>query len=192
MTNAELAILSLIAEGPRYGYEIEQTIEERGMRDWTEVGFSSIYYLLKKLEKDGFARGKMQRSGSRGPSRKVYEITPKGRNAQIKATIEVFSVARHSYTSILLGVANLSVISHEQAMEVLNNYCQLLVERRTKVANTARSQRPLSNVAESLFDYSLTMINAELAWVQKFMAQLETRNYRNNLPGGIKNEKDEH
>jgi len=192
LTNAELAILSLIAEGPRYGYEIEQTIEERGMRDWTEVGFSSIYYLLKKLEKDGFARGKMQRSGSRGPSRKVYEITPKGRNAQIKATIEVFSVARHSYTSILLGVANLSVISHEQAMEVLNNYCQLLVERRTKVANTARSQRPLSNVAESLFDYSLTMINAELAWVQKFMAQLETRNYRNNLPGGIKNEKDEH
>ena len=192
MTNAELAILSLIAEGPRYGYEIEQTIEERGMRDWTEVGFSSIYYLLNRLEKAGFARGKMCRSGSRGPSRKVYEITSKGRNAQIKATIEVFSVARHSYTSILLGVANLSVISHEQAMEVLNNYCQLLVERRTKVANTARSQRPLSNVAESLFDYSLTMINAELAWVQKFMAQLETRNYRNNLPGGIKNEKDEH
>ena len=192
MTNAELAILSLIAEGPRYGYEIEQTIEERGMRDWTEVGFSSIYYLLKKLEKDGFARGKMQRSGSRGPSRKVYEITPKGRNAQIKATIEVFSVARHSYTSILLGVANLSVISHEQAMEVLNNYCQLLIARRTKVAHTAQSQRPLSNTVERLFDYSLTMINAELAWVQKFMAQLETQNYRNNLPGGIKNEKDEH
>ena len=177
MTNAELAILSLIAEGPRYGYEIEQTIEERGMRDWTEVGFSSIYYLLNRLEKAGFARSKMQRSGGRGPSRKVYEITPKGRNAQIKATIEVFSVARHSYTSILLGVANLPLISREQAVEVLNNYCQLLADRRTKVAKTAQSQHPLSNIVESLFDYSLTMINAELAWVQKFMTQLGAQNH---------------
>ena len=176
MTNAELAILSLIAEGPRYGYEIEQTIEERGMRDWTEVGFSSIYYLLNRLEKAGFARSKMQRSGGRGPSRKVYEITPKGRNAQIKATIEVFSVARHSYTSILLGVANLPMISRGKAIEVLNNYCELLVERRTNVARTAQSQRPLSEIVEGLFDYSLTMINAELAWVQKFKAQLEAQN----------------
>ena len=32
MTNAELAILSLVVETPRHGYEIEQVIEERGMR----------------------------------------------------------------------------------------------------------------------------------------------------------------
>ncbi|MFL7891509.1 MAG: PadR family transcriptional regulator, partial [Anaerolineales bacterium] len=48
MTNAELAILSLIAEQPRHGYDIEQAIVARGMRDWTEIGFSSIYYLLNK------------------------------------------------------------------------------------------------------------------------------------------------
>ena len=46
LTNAELAILSLIVEQPRHGYEIEQVIEQRGMREWTDVGFSSIYYLL--------------------------------------------------------------------------------------------------------------------------------------------------
>ena len=51
MTNAELAILSLVAEQPRHGYEIENVIEQRGMRAWTEIGFSSIYYILKKLEK---------------------------------------------------------------------------------------------------------------------------------------------
>ena len=50
MTNPELAILSLIAEKPRHGYDIEQVIEARGMREWTEIGFSSIYYLLNKLE----------------------------------------------------------------------------------------------------------------------------------------------
>ncbi len=50
MTPAELAILSLLAEQPRHGYGIEQVIDERGMREWTAIGFSSIYYLLNKLE----------------------------------------------------------------------------------------------------------------------------------------------
>ena len=42
MTNAELAVLSLVAEKPRHGYEIEQVIEERGMRDWTLADLPGI------------------------------------------------------------------------------------------------------------------------------------------------------
>jgi len=68
MTNAELAILSLIAQQPRHGYEIEQVIEERGMRDWTEVGFSSIYYLLNKLEKDSLIEGHVESHVGQGPA----------------------------------------------------------------------------------------------------------------------------
>jgi DNA-binding PadR family transcriptional regulator len=59
MTNAKLAILSLIAEEPRRGYDIEQIIEARGMREWTEIGFSSIYSLLKKLETAGLVEGRL-------------------------------------------------------------------------------------------------------------------------------------
>jgi DNA-binding PadR family transcriptional regulator len=69
LTNAELAILSLIAEQPRHGYEIEGVIEARGMRDWTEIGFSSIYYLLNKLEKDGLVASQLTASRGRGPAR---------------------------------------------------------------------------------------------------------------------------
>ena len=82
MTNAELAVLSLVAERPRHGYEIDQVIKERGMRDWTEVGFSSIYYLLKKLERDGQIEGRLEET-QRGPARKVYHITEAGRAALI-------------------------------------------------------------------------------------------------------------
>ena len=80
MTNAELAILSLIAQQPRHGYEIEQVIEARGMREWTEVGFSSIYYLLKKLEQKGYVKAQLI-AADRGPARKVYSITPAGEKA---------------------------------------------------------------------------------------------------------------
>ena len=46
----EAAILGLLWEKPLYGYTIEKIIEERGMRHWTDIGFSSIYYVLKRLE----------------------------------------------------------------------------------------------------------------------------------------------
>jgi len=80
MTSAELAVLSLIVEKPRHGYEIEQVIQERGMREWTEVGFSSIYYLLRRMEQRGLIVGGLQQA-ERGPARKVYRPTPAGGRA---------------------------------------------------------------------------------------------------------------
>ncbi len=53
LTPAELTVLGLIVEQPRHGYDLEQVIEERGIRQWTDIAFSSIYYVLAKLEKRG-------------------------------------------------------------------------------------------------------------------------------------------
>ena len=43
MTDAELTILSILAQGPRFGHEIQQIIDERGLREWLAIGFSSVY-----------------------------------------------------------------------------------------------------------------------------------------------------
>nr|MBA3799931.1 PadR family transcriptional regulator [Geodermatophilaceae bacterium] len=44
LTPSELTVLGLIVERPRHGYDLEQVIEQRGIRQWTDIGFSSIYY----------------------------------------------------------------------------------------------------------------------------------------------------
>lgn len=51
ISTTEVAILGLLSDRPMYGYEIEKIIEERKMRNWTSIGFSSIYYSLNKMEK---------------------------------------------------------------------------------------------------------------------------------------------
>ena len=51
----EELILGILAEQPHHGYQIEKLIVDRGMRKWTDVGFSSIYYVLEKLEKNELA-----------------------------------------------------------------------------------------------------------------------------------------
>ncbi len=173
MTNAELAILSLTAEAPRYGYEIEHIIEARGMRDWTEIGFSSIYYLLKKLEKAGLVESQLIPTHGRGSARRVYQVTAEGRAALSEATLEALSVPKQNYASILLGIANLPLVSQEQAEGALRSYREGLTERLEHIAARAESQRPLPDHVEMVFNYSLTMIETEKNWVESVIQKLK-------------------
>jgi DNA-binding PadR family transcriptional regulator len=167
-TNAELAILSLIAERPRHGYEIEQVIEERGMRDWTEIGFSSIYYLLKKLEQQGLIEGHLEEA-ERGPARKVFHITQAGVEARHAALIDVLSVPWQGSPSLMLGIGNLPAVSPAEAAAALQKYRDTLATRLARVQDRWESQRPLPYFVDAVFDYTVTLVQAEMDWVNGFI-----------------------
>ena len=173
MTNAELAILSLIAQQPRHGYEIEQVIEERGMREWTEVGFSSIYYLLKKLEHKRYVKAQLV-PAERGPARKVYHITQAGEKAVNEAALEALSNPHRCYQPFLLGLAILPRIKLKDALESLDEYRKALKVRWESIRVSLERQRPLPYYVEAMFDYSLAMVSTELEWVETFIQQLQS------------------
>jgi DNA-binding PadR family transcriptional regulator len=172
MTNAELAILSLIAEKPRHGYEIEQVIEERGMREWTEVGFSSIYYLLKKLEHGGLIEGQLEEA-ERGPARKVYGVTKAGKEARHAALLEALSVPQPHYSPLLLAIGNLPGVSQEEALAALRKHRDTLAIRLVLLKLRWEEQRPLPYFIDAMFDYSLTMLKTEVDWIERFIAIVE-------------------
>jgi DNA-binding PadR family transcriptional regulator len=167
-TNAELAILSLVSERPRHGYEIEQVIEERGMREWTEIGFSSIYYLLKKLEQQGLVEGQLEEA-ERGPARKVFHITQAGIEARHTALIEALSVPWQSSPPLLLGIGNLPAVSPAEVIAALQQYRDTLATRLARVQDRWESQRPLPYFVDALFDYTITLAQAEMEWVEGFI-----------------------
>ena len=57
------------------------------MRAWTEIGFSSIYYLLKKLEQKELIQGWLE-NNELGPARKVYHITKVGQSVLREEVLE--------------------------------------------------------------------------------------------------------
>jgi len=75
--SAELAILSLLAEQPLYGFEIARQIEERtgGALHFT---LASLYPMLYDMEKRGSIAGKWQ-SNAAGRDRRYYSLTPAGK-----------------------------------------------------------------------------------------------------------------
>ncbi len=173
LTNAELAILSLIVEHDRYGYEIEQLLETRGMRAWTEVSFSSIYYLLKKLERKGLVSGKCQPPSGPGKARVVYRVLPPGRAALEQGVQEALSIPQSSPPAFLLGLANLPVLQKEEILNALTGYQQALNEREHDLQQARSNIGSSPYFVQAMFDYSLTLLQAEDSWVKRFQSTVE-------------------
>ena len=173
MTNAELAILSLIVEQPRYGYEIEKVIEERGMREWTEVGFSSIYYVLKKLEGAELVHGRLQQQAGRGPARKVYRVTDEGRAAWHEGTIEALSMPQRCYMPFQLGLANLPGLSRADGVTAVERYRERLAQQRDQLRARYQGEGfETPHHVRAMFELSLALIEAEIAWIEQFIFAL--------------------
>ena len=183
MTNAELAILSLVAERPRHGYQIEQVIEERGMRAWTQIGFSSIYYLLKKLERDELIEGRLEEA-ERGPARRVYRLTSVGVEAHRAGVLDALSVPRRCYPPLQLGMASLPAVPRAEALAALRRYRDALADRLERVQATWDSRRPLPYFVDAMFEHSITMIEAELTWVERFINRMEEGDVQDRLQAG--------
>jgi DNA-binding PadR family transcriptional regulator len=175
MTNAELAILGLVTEAPRHGYEIEQLIEERGMRDWTVVGFSSIYYILGKLEQRGLIGSRKEPAEGRGPDRKVFSIRPAGRKAWQQATLEALSMPTHPDSSFLLGLAGTPGISPQEAVSALRQYRRNLIQSRDYVEQTWRARGDLPLFLEAMFEYSYNLLQTELEWLDRYIPRFESQ-----------------
>ena len=70
-------LLALIAERPRYGFELKEILGE-ALPDLT-VADGSIYPLLARLREQGLVTSRMARSTETGRERRYYEILPEGR-----------------------------------------------------------------------------------------------------------------
>ena len=72
-------ILSILAEGESYGYEIIQRVQDltNGQIEWTT---GTLYPLLHSLENKGLTEA-LWRDAPVGPRRKYYRLTAKGRKA---------------------------------------------------------------------------------------------------------------
>jgi DNA-binding PadR family transcriptional regulator len=186
LTNTELAILSLIVEQPRHGYEIEQVILERGMRDWTEIGFSSIYYILKKLQQNGWLRSRLAETSEQGPARKVYSVTEAGYAVWREAILNALSTPPQINSSFQLGLANLPGIPRNDALAALRNYRDRLAERHDYVkVRWTHGGESLPDHVNGMFDLSVTLLEAELQWLGRFIQRLENQGDENDgIEGG--------
>ncbi len=176
ISDAELALLSLLMESPMHGYQIEQTVEERGMREWTPIGFSSIYYLLEKMKGTGWLSSSLSQASGKGPARQIFQLTSAGKKIWKAAVLNALENPQRAYGNFILGLANIALLDREEILKAVNRHRFQLQERRTHV------QRKLDSYSDNLpwevaqlFSSSLSQISCELAWLDDFIQQIELK-----------------
>jgi DNA-binding PadR family transcriptional regulator len=172
-TNPELAILGLIAEKSVYGYEVEQIVEQRGMRQWTEIGFSSIYHILNKLKTIGVLSDEVQSTGSR-PARRVFRITHAGmRVLQDEIRRRLSSPRAHS-SDMDLVLANWMLLPQSEILAGLRAQRQYLALRLELVQAKWQSDRQYASFPPSvneLFDHTCHNLKAEIEWLETCLSR---------------------
>jgi PadR family transcriptional regulator PadR len=68
----ELCVLSLLAHGDRYGYELASSLSER-----IDISDGTIYPILRRLKSEGYVTTYLRESNE-GPPRKYYKLTEDG------------------------------------------------------------------------------------------------------------------
>jgi DNA-binding PadR family transcriptional regulator len=72
------AVLSLLAAGPSYGYELKSAFEAAVGPQWGTLNIGHLYQVLDRLLRDGLATAQVMPQHDR-PDRTVYEISDRGR-----------------------------------------------------------------------------------------------------------------
>ncbi|MCJ7518452.1 MAG: PadR family transcriptional regulator [Anaerolineaceae bacterium] len=175
-TNSELAVLNLLAEQPMHGYQIEQTIEARGMREWTEIGFSSIYYILEKLRARGSVESRLEPAVGKGPARQVFSLTPTGQEEFQKTALNALASPSRAFSSFQLGLASLPMLEKAKILNALRSYQMLLRNKHEELKVKSAGFGPnLPWHATALFDLDLAQLRCEMDWLDNFISTVENQ-----------------
>lgn len=79
--SAELAVLSLLQQGPMHGYEIAKRVEQE-TAGVLKFDVASLYPLLYRMEKENWVTAEWEESDS-GRRRRCYRLTREGRKQLI-------------------------------------------------------------------------------------------------------------
>ena len=75
--SVQVLILSLLQDGPMYGYQLSKELQRRS-KGYFEFKEGTLYPALHRMENQGLLQGEWQ-VVAEGPSRKFYHLTADGR-----------------------------------------------------------------------------------------------------------------
>jgi DNA-binding PadR family transcriptional regulator len=162
LNNNEIVLLGLLEEKPRYGYEIDKIIAERGMREWTDIAFSSIYAVLRGLETKALVEARTEITGNR--ARKRYSLTRAGRRTLKEEVGRLLSEPAPVNDPLMLGLANIRSLDRGEAADKLGRRRAILATQVEQL--TARKSEVGGDIfVAALFDRTIANRRAEVRFL---------------------------
>jgi len=188
LTIPDLVILSLLAERPMHGYEVNTTLEDRKIRDWAPVSRPQIYYSLDKLIKLRLIRASSDGSPSAGPERRVLETTALGRERLADALERESWVDEKVHQPFQIWLALSWQARPRTFRKQLSRRKKLLEEKldeeRATLADVLTEVGHPYHEAVWMLQLTIEQMEVELRWIQKLLNEAAKRAPARNVSKG--------
>lgn len=174
LSNAEAALLGLLSEESMYPYQIEQEVKCRDMRLWTDLSMSSIYKLLRKLEKDGLVT-RLNQISTGNRLQKLYSISKKGKTVLQDKLEEILRLPEKMKWQIDIGVYNCDLLPQEKVRDSLNEY-RVELQKGIQCYQELLKYLMDSKCPEHRFALAkrpVFLFEAEIKWIDSFLSEME-------------------
>ena len=183
LSHKQFVVLGLIAETPSHAYNINQRIEERGMRDWTAIGKSSIYRIMIELEDTNLVEYYEEEVDHR--KRKVYTIT--GYGAKILKE-KVYNVIKgfigKNDEDFYVAFSMLPLLNTDQLIEAFSYSIEIMKQHKIELENMLNVNPNFPINVSGLFIHPIKILETDILFMEWVIEKIkEGDEYGKKIPG---------
>lgn len=167
-------------EGGCHPYDINKRIEERGMRDWTNIGvdfsLSTIYRKLELLEKKELVENFEEEIDGR--VRKNYRITPYGYEILRAKVYEVlYNYIGKKDEDFYVAFSMFPILIPEEQIEVFTHSLEAIINHKKeleKMLNDMLMNFPKMTInVTGLFSHPIKILEADMEFFQRVLENIK-------------------
>jgi len=171
LSHVAFAVLGLVSEHPCHGKEIDERIKERGMRDWTAIGKSSIYGVLKNLKENNLVESWMEEENNRLV--KIYKITNKGTKLLKNRIYKILNeyIGRND-PDFYMAFSMLPYLSEEEQIEVFSNSLNTIKKHKLELEKMLNENIKMPLNVRGLFIHPIKILNTDIEFLKDVLDEI--------------------
>lgn len=173
----ELFVLGVLMARPLHGYAF-QRIANTCLGPFHQLSWGTLYPLIRRLVEEGFIEEMAPAPGEQRRTRKVYQLTDRGRQQFLALMLEPGLPGDYPVL-FAIKLANFGHITPAQRLALLRHYrghVQYAYEHRKINEESVRNNPDLVAVRRShilrLFSFSFAGLEAEMRWVDSEISSI--------------------
>jgi len=163
-------LLALLAKEPAHGYELKLALEQTFGAAYPSPNIGQIYVTLKRLEADGLVRGEDVEQDSR-PNKKVYELTPQGRDA-VAAWVDEPTEGPRLRDDFFIKLVLAPRAGLADRMELINRQRRHYYTQLRALADLQEAAGSDDTPARLMIEGQYLHLQADLDWLQRCQEEL--------------------
>jgi DNA-binding PadR family transcriptional regulator len=166
----ELAILGLLKDGPKHGYQLSRELTQSLGGFW-RVSYGSLYPSLRRLEREGAIVSQSPDQPIAGRRRKnVYRITEAGESAFLELLQETPHDTQTEDTRFRVRLAFFRYLPPEARLRLLERRRASLEDRLTSISDSLRATRErVDDYALALMQHGRDSTASDIAWLDELI-----------------------